>query len=119
MTMVERIADCLIEDHIQLMQENKALRGVLEQLLDAHYPTSCYTAETIEYEMDQGNMAMPMVKRAYALLNNGGESPWVGLTLEEVEDIIKSNITITDPNLYEGVYAVAVDIEHAVLEKNR
>jgi len=43
----------------------------------------------------------------------------VGLTLEEIEDIIKSNITITDPNLYEGVYAVAVDIEHAVLEKNK
>jgi hypothetical protein len=43
----------------------------------------------------------------------------VGLTLEEVEDIIKSNVTITDPNLYEAVYAVAVDIEHAVLEKNK
>jgi len=44
---------------------------------------------------------------------------WVGLTLEEVEDIIKSNVTITDPNLYEAVYAAAVDIEHAVLEKNK
>lgn len=45
--------------------------------------------------------------------------PFVGLTLEEVENIIKSNVTITDPNLYEAVYAVAVDIEHAVMEKNR
>jgi hypothetical protein len=42
----------------------------------------------------------------------------VGLELEEIEDIIKSNVTITDPNLYAAVYAVAVDIEHAVLEKN-
>jgi len=42
-----------------------------------------------------------------------------GLPLEEVEDIIKSNVTITDPNLYEAVYAAAVDIEHAVLEKNK
>jgi hypothetical protein len=47
------------------------------------------------------------------------ERSWVGLTLEEVEGIIKSNVTITDPNLYEAVYAVAVDIEHAVLEKNK
>lgn len=41
-----------------------------------------------------------------------------GLTLEEVEDIIKSNITITDHRLYEGVYAVAVDIEIAIKNKN-
>jgi hypothetical protein len=41
-----------------------------------------------------------------------------GLTLEEVEDIIKSNITITDQRLYEGVYAVAVDIEMALKNKN-
>jgi hypothetical protein len=45
-------------------------------------------------------------------------SPFVGLTLEEVEDIIKSNITITDQRLYEGVYAVAVDIEAALKNKN-
>jgi hypothetical protein len=48
-----------------------------------------------------------------------GRRKQVGLTLEEVEDIIKSNVTITDRNLYEAVYAVAVDIEHAVLEKNK
>jgi hypothetical protein len=47
------------------------------------------------------------------------EKKQVGLTLEEIEDIIKSNVTITDPNLYAAVYAVAVDIEHAVLEKNK
>ena len=41
-----------------------------------------------------------------------------GLTLEEVEDIIKSNITIADQRLYEGVYAVAVDIEIAIKNKN-
>ena len=45
--------------------------------------------------------------------------PWVGLSLEEIEDIIKSNITITDPNLYDGVYAGAVGIEQAVMEKNK
>ena len=44
--------------------------------------------------------------------------PFVGLTLEEIEDIIKSNITITDSRLYDGVYAVAMDIETALKEKN-
>jgi hypothetical protein len=44
--------------------------------------------------------------------------PFVGLTLEEIEDIIKSNLTITDSRLYDGVYAVAVDIEVALREKN-
>jgi hypothetical protein len=44
--------------------------------------------------------------------------PFVGLTLEEVEDIIKSNITITNQRLYEGVYAVAVGIEAALKNKN-
>ena len=43
---------------------------------------------------------------------------FIGLTLEEIEDIIKSNITITDSRLYEGVYAVAVDIEIALKHKN-
>jgi len=47
------------------------------------------------------------------------ERPRVELTLEEIENIIKSNITITDPNLYEGVYAVAVGIEQAIMEKNK
>jgi hypothetical protein len=70
--MVERIADCLVDDHIEVMTHNKALRDVLAELLDEHYPASCYTAEIIEYEMAQGNMAMPMVKRAYDLLNLTG-----------------------------------------------
>jgi hypothetical protein len=48
-----------------------------------------------------------------------GRRKQTGLTLKEVEDIIKSNVTITDQMLYEAVYAVAVGIEHAVLEKNK
>lgn len=44
--------------------------------------------------------------------------PFVELTLEEIEDIIKSNVTITDSRLYEGVYAVAVGIEAALKNKN-
>ena len=45
-------------------------------------------------------------------------SEFVGLTFEEVEEIIKNNITITDSRLYEGVFGVAVDIEIALKEKN-
>lgn len=47
-----------------------------------------------------------------------GNSGFVGLTIEEIEDTIKSNLTITDSRLYEGVYAVALDIETALKNKN-
>lgn len=47
-----------------------------------------------------------------------GPKQWAALTLEEIEDIIKGNVTITDSRLYEGVYAVVVDIEVALKEKN-
>ena len=46
------------------------------------------------------------------------EPTFIDLTLEEIEGIIKSNITITDYRLYEGVYAVATDIETALKNKN-
>lgn len=67
------------------------------------------------------------IRRWWALTNEQKEwphpseatkRPFVGLTLEEIEDIIQSNITITDQRLYEGVYAVAVDIEIALKNKN-
>lgn len=60
-------------------------------------------------------------KRALVRMLHGVENDgpaWVSLTVEEIDDIIKSNITITDQRLYDGVYAVAVDIEAALLEKN-
>lgn len=60
-------------------------------------------------------------KRALVRMVHGIETDtlaFVGLTLEEVEDIIKSNIQITDSRLYEGVYAVAVDVEMALMRKN-
>ena len=46
------------------------------------------------------------------------EPTFIDLTLEEIEGIIKSNITITDYRLYDGVYAVATDIETALKNKN-
>ena len=58
-----------------------------------------------------------------AALQHSGEAvvnepTFIDLTLEEIEGIIKSNITITDYRLYEGVYAVATDIETALKNKN-
>ena len=49
------------------------------------------------------------------------EPPYInfqGLTLEEIESCIKSNVTITDPHLRDGVIASILDAEHLLLEKN-
>jgi len=44
--------------------------------------------------------------------------PWVGLTDEEFDAAINSNITITDARLRDGVYGVALDIAALLKEKN-
>jgi uncharacterized membrane protein YccC len=63
-----------------------------------------------------------LIKLQAALQHSGepvvNEPTFIDLTLEEIEGIIKSNITITDYRLYEGVYAVATDIETALKNKN-
>jgi len=69
--MIEKIADCLLQDHIDLMAKNKLLRESLKELLDEYHPEECWTAEHIEFEIEQGNMMAPMVKRAYAALCDG------------------------------------------------
>ena len=78
--MIDQIADCLLEDHIELMNGNAALRAeneklkdIIFELLDEHYPRSCWSDEHIEYENSQGNMAAPMVKRAYDAIRARGE----------------------------------------------
>ncbi len=54
--------------------------------------------------------------------SNDAEEPthmnFKGLTLEEMESCIKGNLTITDPNLREGVIASIIDAEHLLMEKN-
>jgi len=69
--MIEKIADCLLQDHIDLMAQNKLLRESLKELLDEYHPKEFWTAEHIEFEMEQGNMMAPVVKRAYAALREG------------------------------------------------
>ena len=43
---------------------------------------------------------------------------WVGLTDEEFDMAINSNMTITDSRLRDGVYAVALDIAALLKERN-
>ncbi len=67
-SIIDSIADNLLQDHVELMVENKRLRESLREILYENYPPEHYTDETIEYENEQGNMMMPAVKRAYALV---------------------------------------------------
>jgi hypothetical protein len=46
------------------------------------------------------------------------KKPWVGLTDEEFDTAINSNLTITDSRLRDGVYGVALDIAALLKEKN-
>ena len=46
------------------------------------------------------------------------KKPWVGLTDDEFDTAINSNITITDSRLRDGVYGVALDIAALLKEKN-
>lgn len=43
---------------------------------------------------------------------------FVGLKLSEIDEAINSNITITDSNLRDGVYAAILDAEIMLKEKN-
>lgn len=43
---------------------------------------------------------------------------WIGLEQEEIDACIDNNMTITEPLLRDAVYAVIVDIEAALMEKN-
>jgi len=79
--MIEKIADCLLQNHMELMAEVKHLREEVSRLM------SC----------KEGSL---------------------GLTHEEMTEIINGNIKITDPLLLDAVYAVALDIEIAVMDKN-
>ena len=43
---------------------------------------------------------------------------WVGLTQQEINLIVDSNMTITDHLLRDAIEAIVVDIEVAIIEKN-
>jgi hypothetical protein len=65
------------------------------------------------------NPPYPCAKKyAFAECARTEQTVFVGLELEEIDEIINGNITITDPNLRDGVYAVVLDVEVLLLEKN-
>jgi hypothetical protein len=67
----------LPEHYLRLMDEiaalrvtNYALEHSLRELLEEYHSKECWTDEHIEYEMQQGNMMAPIVKRAYTALHD-------------------------------------------------
>ncbi len=90
--LIDGIADCLIEDHIELMNENASFRARIEtleaslrELLDEYHPREQWSDETIEYEIQEGNMGAPMVKRAYAALEQPEPRNQCGETCERAK----------------------------------
>lgn len=70
--MTHQIADILLQDHVELMRQNKEMREALHSLLDEVYPEECWTPEHIEFEKAVGNMMAPVIERAYAALKSSG-----------------------------------------------
>lgn len=69
--IIHAIADFLIEDHVEIMNENAALKATIDllrdsltELLDEYHPAEHWTDAHIEYENSQGNMMAPVVRRA-------------------------------------------------------
>ena len=46
------------------------------------------------------------------------DKKFVSLTLEEIDEIINGNITITDSRLRDGVYGVVLDTITTLMDKN-
>lgn len=44
--------------------------------------------------------------------------PFLGLDLDEMDQIIDSNMTITDRRLRDGIYAILIDAITLMMEKN-
>lgn len=69
--IIHAIADYLIDDHVEILAENAALKAVVDQLrsslvelLEEYHPAEHWTDAHIEYENGQGNMMAPVVRRA-------------------------------------------------------
>ena len=63
-------------------------------------------------------IARNAIDRITELEGNKPRRKWVGLTDEEFDTAVNSNITITDSRLRDGVYGVALDIAALLKKKN-
>lgn len=68
--MIEAIADHLLNDHIELMSENKTLKTVLNEFLEnAGYVPNCgWTLEKCKAEHEAGNGLALLIEKAHRLL---------------------------------------------------
>lgn len=74
------------------------------------------TGDTQVFDMCYADKVIPLLRAA--IEDEAKYEKWVGLTLEEIDEAIAGNITITDPNLRDGVYGAIVDIELLLKDKN-
>lgn len=74
------------------------------------------TGDTQVFDMCYADEVIPLLRAA--IEDETKYERFVGLTLEEIDEAIAGNITITDPNLRDGVYGAIVDIELLLKEKN-
>lgn len=66
--IIERIADCILEDHVQIMLENAALKACLRELFD----DLCGASECdLVAEVEAGNEGDRIWLKAWRLLSGG------------------------------------------------
>jgi hypothetical protein len=66
--IIERIADCILEDHVEIMLENAALKACLRELFD----DLCGASERdLVAEVKEGNEGDKIWLKAWRLLNGG------------------------------------------------
>lgn len=75
--------------------------------LKQEYKSAVKAIERITKRMNELGISMPGIGRSF-----------VGLELSEIDEAINGNITITDSNLRDGVYAAILDAEIMLKEKN-
>jgi hypothetical protein len=92
-----------------------AISKAIEALRMTKYCIPAYGFHAEKVTIDEAIAGLQALQNGEPVVN---EPTFIDLTLEEIEGIIKSNITITDYRLYDGVYAVATDIETALKNKN-
>jgi hypothetical protein len=93
-----------------------AISKAIEALRMTKYCIPAYGFHAEKVTIDEAIAGLQALQHSGEAVVN--EPTFIDLTLEEIEGIIKSNITITDYRLYDGVYAVATDIETALKNKN-
>jgi hypothetical protein len=119
--MVEQIADCLLQNHMELMAEVKHLRDEVERVTANNYDRGWNDAIARAVAVLSDAVARREPASTYVAMIKNLErmkAESIGLELHEMDAIIDGNITITDSKLRDAIYAVVLDTMHTVMEKN-